>query len=224
MGMLAQIMHAVPGTEQKLLPVDHLQNLAVEHENQLFTGMLHGLGLIRRRDIENERRKFMPRKFRPDLFFKLAVIPLSVPPLRERSEDIIPLAEHFLKELHSVIKDGPKKISANAKKLLEKYPWPGNVGELRNAIERAFALAGTDAITEKELPPKLRDGTGSLALTRNQHTEGTMLPVGEQLSPFVREMERKFIRATLESSGGSKEQAASILGISLATLYRKMDA
>jgi len=163
-------------------------------------------------------------KFRPDLFFKLAVIPLSVPPLRERKEDILPLAEHFLEELHGVINSGPKKIAPSAKKLLEKYPWPGNVGELKNAIERSFALAGSDAVSEKELPPKLRDGTGSLALTRNQNAEGTKLPIGEQLSPFVRDMERKFIRATLESSGGSKEQAASILGISLATLYRKMDA
>lgn len=163
-------------------------------------------------------------KFRPDLFFKLAVIPLAVPPLRERKEDILPLAEHFLAELSSVIKDGPKKIATSAKKLLEKYPWPGNVGELKNAVERSFALAGSDAITEKELPPKLRDGTASVALTRNQNADGTKLPVGEQLSPFVRDMERKFIRATLESCNGSKEQAAGILGVSLATLYRKMDS
>lgn len=161
--------------------------------------------------------------FRPDLFFKVAVIPLAVPPLRERMSDIQPLAQHFLDELHGTIKDGPSKIDSSALKLLEKYPWPGNVSELKNSIERAFALSGGDSISDKELPPKLRDGSGALTLTRTRSEGSLKLPVGDQLGPFIKEIERKFIRATLEQAAGNKEKAASTLGVSLATLYRKLD-
>ncbi|QQL44510.1 sigma-54-dependent transcriptional regulator [Sulfuriroseicoccus oceanibius] len=161
--------------------------------------------------------------FRPDLFFKVAVIPLSVPPLRERRSDIAPLSNFFLQELHTTIKGGPSKLSPTALKLLQEYPWPGNVSELKNSIQRAFALGGGELITEKELPPKLRDGSAALSLSKKPSEDGIKLPVGEPLGPFVKDLERRFIRATLEHTNGNKEQAASVLGISLATLYRKLD-
>ena len=162
--------------------------------------------------------------FRSDLFYKLAVIPVMVPALRDRPEDIIPLAEHFLSLLLAKVPDGPQKIDKEARKLLQKYPWPGNVGELDNSIQRACALAGGPEITPAELPARLRQPAPPLPPPGGpDEAKEDALPVGTSLSKFVRDQERRFIKATLGSVGGNKEQAAGILEISLATLYRKLD-
>ncbi len=159
--------------------------------------------------------------FRADLFYKLSVIPVMVPALRDRPEDIIPLAEHFLGLLLAKVSAGPRKIDKDARKLLQKYPWPGNVGELDNSIQRACALAGGPEITPAELPARLRQPVPPVPGTGEPREDA--LPVGTTLGRFVRDQERRFIKATLASVGGHKEQAAGVLGISLATLYRKLD-
>ena len=164
-------------------------------------------------------------EFRSDLFYRLAVIPVAVPALRERAEDILPLAEHFLAELHQRVPSSPQRIEKEAKKLLQKYPWPGNVGELQNAIQRACALSTGMEITSMELPARLRQPAPALpppGLSHQPHDDGSV-PVGSSLNKFIRDQERKFIKATLASVNGNKEQAAGILEISLATLYRKLD-
>jgi DNA-binding NtrC family response regulator len=168
----------------------------------------------------------MARKgeFRSDLFYRLAVIPVAVPPLRERTDDILPLAEYFLHELARTVPGVPGTIEKDARKLLQKYPWPGNVGELRNAIQRACALATGEEITVMDLPSRLRQANPSLAPVRSLADEDdAALPIGTSLGKFIRDQERKFIKATLTSVAGNKEQAAGILDISLATLYRKLD-
>ena len=86
-------------------------------------------------------------EFRSDLFYRLAVIPVAVPALRDRAEDILPLAEHFLADITAKVPGAPQRIEKEAKKLLQKYPWPGNVGELHNSIQRACALATGPEIT-----------------------------------------------------------------------------
>ena len=116
---------------------------------------------------------------------------------------------------------GPRKIDKDARKLLQKYPWPGNVGELDNSIQRACALAGGPEITPAELPARLRQPVPPVPGTGEPREDA--LPVGTTLGRFVRDQERRFIKATLASVGGHKEQAAGVLGISLATLYRKLD-
>ncbi len=157
-------------------------------------------------------------KFREDLYYRLAVIPIELPALRERTEDIPLLVQHFLKkpgtgENPRVIKIEPKAVQS-----LQGYDWPGNVRELENAIERATALCDDDLIRVKDLPPQVING-----VNEGGRTSATM-PVGRKLDDFIRDQERRFIEETVKCYAGNREKAARILGISMATLYRKSEA
>lgn len=158
--------------------------------------------------------------FREDLYYKLSVVPLKIPPLRDRRVDIKPLVEHFLKDLAERTDSKPKGIDSYAQEFLEKYPWPGNISELRNAIERACAFAEGDRVRPSDLPTKVTQQVEVPA----SHTSGatTQLPIGSTLDDFIRGQERLFINETLKYNNGSREKTASMLDISIATLYRKM--
>jgi DNA-binding NtrC family response regulator len=159
-------------------------------------------------------------KFREDLYYKLSVVPLKIPPLRDRREDVRPLVEHFLKDLADRTDSKPKTIDANAIEFLEKYNWPGNVSELRNAIERACAFAENDRVRPSDLPTKV---TQQIEVPTPSTSEGiTKLPIGSTLDDFIKGQERAFIQETLKYNSGSREKTASMLGVSIATLYRKM--
>lgn len=159
-------------------------------------------------------------KFREDLYYKLSVVPLKIPPLRDRREDIKPLVEHFLKELAERTESRAKTIDSNAVEFLEKYNWPGNVSELRNAIERACAFAENDRVRPADLPAKV---TQQIEVPTPSASEGmTKLPIGTKLDDFIKAQERVFIQETLKYNNGSREKTASMLGVSIATLYRKM--
>ncbi|MBE7493405.1 MAG: sigma-54-dependent Fis family transcriptional regulator [Verrucomicrobiaceae bacterium] len=159
-------------------------------------------------------------KFREDLYYKLSVVPLKIPPLRERREDIKPLVEHILKDLAERTETRPKTIESNAIDFLEKYNWPGNVSELRNAIERACAFAENDRVKPADLPAKV---TQQIEVPTPSASEGmTKLPIGTKLDDFIKAQERVFIQETLKYNNGSREKTASMLGVSIATLYRKM--
>lgn len=156
-------------------------------------------------------------RFREDLYYKISVVPVKIPPLRERREDIKPLVEHFLKELAERTGTQSKIIEANALEFLEKYAWPGNISELRNAVERACAFA-EDRIVPADLPSKV-----SQQVEVPSPSGGTtQLPIGSTLDDFIKGQERLFIQETLKFNNGSREKTASMLGISIATLYRKM--
>ena len=157
--------------------------------------------------------------FREDLFYKISIIPIEVPPLRSRIEDIEPLAAHFLKQRSGRTGNSAPEIDKYAMRLLEGYSWPGNVGELQNAIERACAFAEGGRIRPVDLPPKV---TQKVEITDEDEKTTHHLPVGTGLSDYVRKQEKLFIRETLKYNGGSREKAASMLGVSIATLYRKM--
>lgn len=158
-------------------------------------------------------------KFREDLFYKLSVVPLKIPPLRERREDVKPLVEHFLKELAERTDSKPKSIDPDAISFLEKYNWPGNVSELRNAIERACAFSD-ERVKPSDLPTKV---TQQIEVPTPSASEGiTKLPIGSTLDEFIKAQERLFINETLRYNSGSREKTASMLGVSIATLYRKM--
>lgn len=157
--------------------------------------------------------------FREDLYYKISIIPIEVPPLRSRIEDIEPLASHFLKQRSERTGSSIPEIDKYAKRLLEGYSWPGNVGELQNAIERACALAEGGRIRPVDLPPKV---TQKVEITDEDEKTTHHLPIGTGLSDYVRKQEKLFIRETLKYNGGSREKAASMLGVSIATLYRKM--
>ncbi len=150
--------------------------------------------------------------FRADLYYRLNVIPITIPPLRDRRDDIPLLVEHFLQKLAS----GEKTIAEGAMDILTSYEWPGNVRELENIIERAVILADGSEITAESLnvsifPERLRKrsrstGTGDLGVS------GITLD----------ELEQRYLLQTLEETSWKKKQAAEILGINPSTLYRKL--
>ncbi|MCX6853651.1 MAG: sigma-54 dependent transcriptional regulator [Verrucomicrobia bacterium] len=159
--------------------------------------------------------------FREDLYYKLSVVPLKIPPLRERRQDIKPLVDHFLKDLSDRTDSKVKAIDTYALEFLEKYPWPGNVSELRNAVERACAFAEGDRVRPVDLPAKVSQ---QIEVPTPASTSGgtTQLPIGSTLDDFIKGQERLFIQETLKYNNGSREKTATMLGVSIATLYRKM--
>jgi len=148
--------------------------------------------------------------FREDLFFRLNVIPVSVPPLRERKEDIPLLAAYFLERLSTDLTQ-TRKISPEALISMENYHWPGNIRELENTIRRAMALGKTEMILPEHLPPNIYAPPEHLP-------RGMSIPVNETLESY----EEAAIRNALHKSGGNRKKAARILGIGEATLYRKI--
>ncbi|HEX8651628.1 MAG TPA: sigma-54 dependent transcriptional regulator [Pyrinomonadaceae bacterium] len=160
-------------------------------------------------------------RFRADLFYRLNVISLHIPPLRERPEDTSALIDHFLALYRQRFNRPALDFTAEARRHLEAFSWPGNVRELRNTLERAAALSNTDTIeAEQVLPAALRDqwsgvSEGSLSPSPNLQPLTTNVPT-------LDEIERQHILRVLEETGGNRERAAAILGISARTLYRKL--
>ncbi|MGI9242000.1 MAG: sigma-54-dependent transcriptional regulator [Verrucomicrobiales bacterium] len=159
-------------------------------------------------------------KFREDLYYRVSVIPFQIPPLRARKEDIPLLADHFLDNYSKLAGSKKKEIDKYAMKLLVSYGWPGNVGELQNAIERACAFADGDRVRPIDLPPKVSQKI-EISDEENEALKH-QLPIGTKLSDYIKKQEKMFIRETLKYNEGSREKTASMLGVSIATLYRKM--
>ncbi|CAN5317904.1 sigma-54 dependent transcriptional regulator [soil metagenome] len=157
--------------------------------------------------------------FREDLYYRLAVIPVEIPPLRDRLEDVPLLVNHFLQKQAHATGSESKKIEPEAVDILCHYDYPGNVRELENAIERACALCDEDLILPSDLPPQI------VAAAQGEKAEKAIaaMPVGQTLDEFIQQQERGYIDATLAHCSGSREKAASMLGISMATLYRKVE-
>jgi transcriptional regulator with PAS, ATPase and Fis domain len=160
------------------------------------------------RDLEAMVRE---RAFRKDLFYRLRVVPLEVPPLRERRDDILPLAQQFIRSVCAEHACGPCALSPEALDLLMAYDWPGNVRELENAIERGVLLSeGKPRIEPGDLPPEIRSAPQE---RRAPHPDEVLT---------LAEVERRHIIATLERLGGSRKQTAKALGIGENTLWRKL--
>jgi len=158
--------------------------------------------------------------FREDLFYKISVIPLDVPPLRSRKEDIPVLVDFFLERHATATQSDKQEVDKYAAQLLEQYGWPGNVGELQNAIERACSFSEKGRIRPVDLPPKV---TQKVEISDDEQAQiKHQLPIGTKLSDYIKKQEKMFIRETLKYNDGSREKTASMLGVSIATLYRKM--
>ncbi len=151
-------------------------------------------------------------KFREDLYYRLNVIAIEVPPLRERIEDLPLLVAHFLDKYAAKTGRGPKELAPQALALMERYAWPGNIRELENTIERAVILSKGPVIGPADLPPSVRAGYE----TRNL---GRSLEPGELT---LEELERAYIIASLEKFAGNHAATAAALGISRTTLWRKL--
>ena len=157
------------------------------------------------------RQDVQEGRFRQDLFYRISVITVDVPPLRERREDIPLLANHFLHVYAERNAKGPLGLSPETLELLEGYDWPGNVRELQGAIERAVVLSRGAVIEPPDLPPGLRAGGTA---------DGTHITV--QLGTPLEEVERRVIRETLRMTKGNKQLAARLLGVATRTIYRKL--
>ncbi|HWB58298.1 MAG TPA: sigma-54 dependent transcriptional regulator [Chthoniobacteraceae bacterium] len=156
--------------------------------------------------------------FREDLYYRLAVIPLEMPALRERIEDIPLLVNHFLQKNAAQTGAEPKKIDPKSLEILARYRWPGNVRELENAIERACALCDEGVILTSDLPPHVVRQANN-----PPEDDGSGMPVGQTLDEFIGAQEKRYIEETIKHNGGSRDKAAKMLGISMATLYRKLE-
>ncbi len=198
---------------------------------------------------ESLEKKTKEGAFREDLYYRLNVIPIQMPSLRERRDDIPLLVAHFLNDKSPQRNNQPFQITRKAMELLCAYDWPGNVRELENAIERASALCESPVIQIGDLPPNvIGKATISAQVTESGETaslppvpESALYPLhlgtkpeeaqrgpstpAESFAPlktYLREQEMAHINRTLEAVGGDKEKAALLLGVSLATLYRKL--
>jgi DNA-binding NtrC family response regulator len=185
--------------------------------------------------------------FREDLYYRLNVISIQLPPLRERLDDIPLLIAHFLQNKGGSRNGREFKVTQRAMETLCAYDWPGNVRELENAIERAVTLCEDNLVSVRDLPPSLlrkinvsdpgdqeRKDMASLPETvafplkssagdsKFQTPSGPALDETKPLKIFIRDQEIAYLNRTLEQCGGDKERAAIQLGVSLATLYRKL--
>jgi DNA-binding NtrC family response regulator len=157
-------------------------------------------------------------RFRQDLFFRLAVVPLVVPPLRERREDVPLLVAHFAAAAAARLGRGPCELAADALDLLSNYHWPGNVREVENLVTRASVLSAGRRVTADDLRPWLIDPAGAAAAPPAAAAASETLPVGTRLD----DMERRLIEATLEHFGGHRAKTAEALGIGIRTLTNKL--
>ncbi len=145
-------------------------------------------------------------KFREDLYYRLNVVEIHIPPLRERKEDIIPLAYHFLEKFSRKYSKKIKGFTKKAEEILLNYPWKGNVRELKNLVERLVLFANKEVIDEKDL---------SCLIYEDKQTQKVFKP--------IREVEKEYILEVLKAVNFNKKKASEILGIPLRTLYRKLE-
>ncbi len=163
------------------------------------------------RDLENEVRE---KRFREDLYYRINVVKVDVPPLRARGTDVLNLAHHFLTQFAERSAKPSLSLSERAAERLMAYEWPGNVRELENTIEHAVALARFDQITVEDLPEKLRGYlAGSFVAAANDPTEIVTME----------ELERRYLLRVFKLVGHNKSRAAEVLGIDRRTMYRKLE-
>jgi two-component system response regulator HydG len=151
--------------------------------------------------------------FREDLLFRLQVVTIELPPLRERAGDVPMLIDHFLHELAEEHGRGVRGITPEARALLVRYEWPGNVRELRNAVENMVLLTRSDVLDERDVPEHVKQAVGVAG-----RPAGNVELAGRSLA----EVERALIEANLALVGGNRQKAARVLGIGERTLYRKI--
>jgi DNA-binding NtrC family response regulator len=171
---------------------------------------------------ENLEELIAKGAFREDLFYRLSVIPLVIPPLRERPEDILPLAFHFLREVVGRKGERLPELTPETQMLLESYPWPGNVRELENAIRHACTFAVDGKIRIEDFPAKISSRNPIPSAGGAATGGGMQSHAGKSLKVFLREMEKAFISQAIKAHSGDKDAAARSLKVSLATLYRKL--
>jgi transcriptional regulator with PAS, ATPase and Fis domain len=168
--------------------------------------------------LKNLKEEIQRGAFREDLYYRLNVVPLNLPPLRERKEDILPLIDYFVDKFSKKMGKEVMGVSAEAKALLVKYVFPGNIRELENMMERAIALLKSSWIGIDDLPDEVRGQANSRLIFCEKIME--LRQLGEAVSSF----EKEYIQNVLKTTKGKKGQAADILGISRKNLWEKIKA
>jgi len=163
------------------------------------------------RDLESD---VVDKRFREDLYYRINVVRIPVPPLRARSNDLLVLAHHLVRKIAARTGRPVVGIGADAARVMIDYDWPGNVRELENCLERAIALTSHDEITVEDLPDTLREHRHGILATATGRPD-------ELIS--LAEVERRYVRQVLSAVGGNKTMAARILGIDRRSLYRRLD-
>jgi transcriptional regulator with PAS, ATPase and Fis domain len=202
--LLDEIGDVPPAMQVKLLRVLQEREVRRVGENRARTINVRVLAATNR-DLLAEVHG---ARFRQDLYYRLRVVEITVPALRQRREDILPLARQFLAGAAKRFGKKAPALAPDAANLLLRYTWPGNVRELENALERALALARSDHIGVDDLPPELGAAPPTVQTADDVRT--------------LAEVERDYIAAALRASGGNRAKAAEQLGIGAATLYRKL--
>ena len=204
---LDEIGETTPATQVKLLRV-------LQHREVIPVGATEAIPVDSRliaatnRDLDEEIKV---GRFRSDLYYRLNVISIHLPPLRQRRDDIPLLAEHFLQRIATQRGEAPKRIEPAALETLQEYQWPGNVRELENALERAVILSAGPQIGLDVLPERV-----------TQRKAEPLVSARTPANPTLEAVERAYILWVLQSEGGNKSRAAEVLGIDPSTLYRKL--
>ena len=166
------------------------------------------------RDLQQEVQQ---GRFRQDLYFRLAVLPLSIPPLRDRREDVPALVDHFLQRAAARLQQDPPTVEASSIDLLVNHCWPGNVRELENIVTRATVLCGGQPVTADLLRTWLLEVPGS-------HSSDLPASPTLEVGTSLQDMERRLIEATLDHYDGHRGRAGQALGIGIRTLANKLRA
>jgi DNA-binding NtrC family response regulator len=204
---LDEIGETTPATQVKLLRV-------LQHREVIPVGATEAQPIDTRiiaatnRDLEEEIKR---GGFRRDLFYRLNVIAVHLPPLRDRADDVLLLAESFLQRSGEQRGEAPKRLGDDAAEVLQAYQWPGNVRELENALERAVILTPGDVI-----------GVGGLPERVTERRSEPLLAERAAANPTLETIERAYIQFVLQSEQGNKTRAAEVLGIDPSTLHRKL--
>jgi len=164
-------------------------------------------------------RAVAERRFREDLYFRLAHLPIEVPPLRERREDIRLLFEHFVERAWRRHRMRPRRVDERVFPPLEEYPWPGNVRELASLSERLVVFGG-DPITPDQLPARYRESTEHSPASLDPHDDAQILPLRE----YKFQAERAHLARALERTGGNVAAAARLLGVQRTHLHQRLVA
>jgi len=163
------------------------------------------------RDLEADVKK---GKFREDLYYRVHVINVHLPPLRSRGHDVLRLAQHFIRRFAADSGRPVRGLTEPAAEQLLEYDWPGNVRELQNCVERAVALARHDQLTVEDLPRAVREAKSRRALVDTEDPDEM---------PTLEKLERRYVHKVLDAVGGNKARASRVLGIDRRTLYRKLE-
>ncbi len=200
-GIQAKLLRAIEARE--VLPLGGKRAIKIEARIVAATN----------RQLES---RLVTGEFRDDLYYRLNVLSIKVPALRERPEDIPALALHFIEKHRLELRSPAVEIDRSAMELILHHPWRGNVRELENVIQRALILASDRSVHSRDLPIDLHGGSGKEAAAASIEW------LGQPLKEVVRAYERRLIQHVVDHFGGDKEEAARRLQISLASLYSKL--